>query len=76
VGVVNAFEGDARQMSDAMLLARRAAIVGEVPVGAVVVMDGTISDRGYNQAIIGLYVKLRDKITGRGVQPGSTGFTG
>lgn len=38
-------------MHEALVLARRAAAVGEVPVGAVVVREGEIIGRGYNQPI-------------------------
>lgn len=36
-------------MGVALLLARRAAALGEVPVGAIVVMDGAIIGRGHNR---------------------------
>ena len=38
-------------MRDAIALARRAAASGEVPVGAVVALNGEIVGRGYNQPI-------------------------
>ena len=38
-------------MREALLEARRAWAEGEVPVGAVVVKDGVIIGRGYNQPI-------------------------
>ena len=38
-------------MLEALSLARQAAAAGEVPVGAVVVKDGQIIGRGYNQPI-------------------------
>ena len=38
-------------MQEALQLARHAESVGEVPVGAVVVCDGEIIGRGYNQPI-------------------------
>ena len=38
-------------MEAALTLARQAADAGEVPVGAVVVKDGQIIGRGYNQPI-------------------------
>jgi tRNA(adenine34) deaminase len=38
-------------MLEALALARQAATVGEVPVGAVIVCDGEIVGRGYNQPI-------------------------
>lgn len=40
-------------MQSALELARQAAAAGEVPVGAVVVRDGVIVGRGYNQPIAG-----------------------
>jgi len=39
-------------MSEALVLARQAAEAGEVPVGAVVVKNGAIIGRGYNQPIL------------------------
>ena len=42
---------DARYMEAALELARQAATLDEVPVGAVVVMDGEIVGRGCNQPI-------------------------
>jgi tRNA(adenine34) deaminase len=44
-------EGDAALMREALGLAREAAARGEVPVGAVVVKDGAVIGRGYNQPI-------------------------
>jgi tRNA(adenine34) deaminase len=44
---------DALFMQAALALARQAAAAGEVPVGAVVVRDGVIVGRGYNQPITG-----------------------
>jgi tRNA(adenine34) deaminase len=38
-------------MQEALRLAREAAAAGEVPVGAVVVLDGKIIGRGYNRPI-------------------------
>lgn len=38
-------------MEEALALAREAATLGEVPVGAVVVFDGRIVGRGFNQPI-------------------------
>lgn len=40
-----------RFMDEALRLAAEAAVSGEVPVGAVVVRDGEIIGRGYNQPI-------------------------
>ncbi len=36
-------------MQEALAAARRAAAIGEVPVGAVVVRDGRVIGRGYNR---------------------------
>ncbi len=44
---------DIAYMQEALRLAAQAAAAGEVPVGAVVVKDGTIVGRGYNQPITG-----------------------
>ena len=38
-------------MTEALNLAREAGAAGEVPVGAVVVLDGQIIGRGFNQPI-------------------------
>jgi tRNA(adenine34) deaminase len=38
-------------MREALSLAREAATVGEVPVGAVVVRDGAVIGRGYNRPV-------------------------
>ena len=43
---------DADYMQVALALAAQAAAAGEVPVGAVVVKDGVIIGRGYNQPIL------------------------
>lgn len=43
---------DAMFMRQAMLLADKAQAIGEVPVGAVVVMGGMVIGQGYNQSII------------------------
>ncbi len=40
-------------MREALALARQAATAGEVPVGAIVVKDGVVVGRGYNQPISG-----------------------
>jgi tRNA(adenine34) deaminase len=42
---------DADFMREALALAQQAEMLGEVPVGAVVVKDGTIIGRGYNQPV-------------------------
>lgn len=42
---------DEEFMGAALVLAREAATLGEVPVGAVVVYDGEIVGRGFNQPI-------------------------
>lgn len=44
---------DTAYMQEALQLAAQAAAAGEVPVGAVVVKDGVIVGRGYNQPIAG-----------------------
>ncbi len=44
---------DTAHMQEALKLAARAGAAGEVPVGAVVVKDGVIIGRGYNQPIAG-----------------------
>ena len=45
-------EIDAAMMREALQLAARAAVQGEVPVGAVVVKDGRIIGRGFNAPIL------------------------
>ncbi len=45
--------GNTAYMQEALKLAAQAAAAGEVPVGAVVVKDGVIVGRGYNQPIAG-----------------------
>jgi tRNA(adenine34) deaminase len=42
---------DETYMREALTLARQAAEAGEVPVGAVVVKEGMIVGRGYNQPV-------------------------
>lgn len=42
-------EGDSRWMKLALTLARKAVTIGETPVGAVVVRNGTVLGRGYNR---------------------------
>jgi tRNA(adenine34) deaminase len=42
---------DESWMNEALALARAAGAAGEVPVGAVVVLDGEIIGRGFNQPI-------------------------
>lgn len=44
-------DSDCGFMRAALKLAQQAQAIGEVPVGAVVVKDGTIIGRGYNQSI-------------------------
>lgn len=44
---------DEQFMHEALVLARRAAEAGEVPVGAVLVRDGAVVGRGYNQPVSG-----------------------
>jgi len=43
---------DARWMERALTLAREAGAAGEVPVGAVVVRDGTLLGEGYNRNLL------------------------
>jgi len=45
-------EIDAAMMREALQLAARAALQGEVPVGAVVAKDGKVVGRGYNAPIL------------------------
>lgn len=40
---------DEKYMKEALRLAKKAAAMGEVPVGAVVVQDGKVIARGYNR---------------------------
>ena len=47
----DAFQTDAYFMEQAIVQARRAEALGEVPVGAVVVKDGVIIATGYNHPI-------------------------
>lgn len=48
------FSGEDRDfMNQAMALAEQAQDLGEVPVGAVVVLDGQVIGRGFNQPIAG-----------------------
>nr|WP_067298832.1 tRNA adenosine(34) deaminase TadA [Marinobacterium profundum] len=44
---------DERWMDEALLMAMQADAAGEVPVGAVVVLDGEIIGRGWNRPISG-----------------------
>jgi tRNA(adenine34) deaminase len=44
-------EVDASFMRQAMLLAEKAQAIGEVPVGAIIVVDSMIIGQGYNQSI-------------------------
>ncbi|WP_415905196.1 tRNA adenosine(34) deaminase TadA [Neptuniibacter sp. QD48_55] len=46
-------EIDERWMEEALLLADRAEEINEVPVGAIVVLDGEIIGRGWNKPISG-----------------------
>ena len=74
-------EDDNRFMMEALDLARTAEAAGEVPVGAVLVRDGEIIGRGWNQPITGSdptahaeIVALRDaaRTAGNYRLPGST----
>jgi tRNA(adenine34) deaminase len=42
---------DTNAMQEALSLAKEAAAAGEVPVGAIVVLEGRVIGRGYNQPI-------------------------
>jgi tRNA(adenine34) deaminase len=44
-------DDDQAFMREALLLAAQAEAAGEVPVGAVVVRDGTVIGRGYNRPV-------------------------
>lgn len=46
-------DADQQFMAQAMGLAMQAADIGEVPVGALVVVDGKVIGQGYNQTISG-----------------------
>jgi tRNA(adenine34) deaminase len=50
-GMDTAEAEDARRMGLALEEARRAGAAGEVPVGAVVVLDGRVIGRGHNRVI-------------------------
>jgi len=50
-GMDTAEAEDARRMGLALEEARRAEVAGEVPVGAVVVLDGRVIGRGHNRVI-------------------------
>jgi tRNA(adenine34) deaminase len=45
------FEDDEHWMTQALSLAEKAAVLGEVPVGAVLVLDNKIIGEGWNQPI-------------------------
>ena len=49
--VESAHDADERYMREALELARRAEMSGEVPVGAVVVIGGRVVGRGWNSPI-------------------------
>lgn len=51
VKIVNDDIADERWMREALALAEQAGELGEVPVGAIVVQDGEIIGRGFNQPI-------------------------
>ena len=51
---VGSGDDDAAFMLEALAEARRAADAGEVPIGAVLVVDGAIVARGYNRPISSL----------------------
>ena len=62
---------DIRYMQRALELARRAEQGNEVPVGAVVVVDGSVAGEGWNQPKSSRCAPLRRKsiITGWKLQP-------
>lgn len=45
-------DADLEFMNEALALAREAGALGEVPVGAIVVLDGRIVGRGFNRPIM------------------------
>jgi tRNA(adenine34) deaminase len=45
-------DADLEFMNEALVLAREAGALGEVPVGAIVVLDGRIVGRGFNRPIM------------------------
>ena len=53
-GLAEAGQEDERWMAEALALAERAAALGEVPVGAVVVRAGEVIGQGWNQPISGM----------------------
>ena len=52
-GHVESRADDERYMADALRLAREAFDAGEVPVGAVVALDGEVIGRGRNRSVAG-----------------------
>lgn len=72
---------DREFMREAMSLAEQGAALGEVPVGAVLVLDGQIVGRGFNQPITAhdpsahaemVAIREASKATGNYRLPGST----
>ena len=49
VGMENRMTEDEKFMKEAIKQAKKAAKIGDVPIGCVIVQDGTIIARGYNQ---------------------------
>jgi len=49
ISLDNIEQSDAKFMAWALLQAKQAAEIGEVPIGAVVVLDGVIISKGYNR---------------------------
>lgn len=50
---ISTLECDVVFMREALIMAAKAATMGEVPVGAIIVKDGVIVGRGWNQPISG-----------------------
>ena len=50
-GLINSSDSDKNYMREALLLAKQAAMAGEVPVGAIVLKNGEIVGRGSNAPI-------------------------
>ena len=63
-------------MGAALELAREARERGEVPVGAVLVMDGEILGRGFNQPVAGTIRPLTRRLSRCGRPGGKRATTG
>ena len=51
-------KSDEHYMRLALKQAEKAAVIGEVPIGCVIVCDGVIVGRGYNKIIIGKFLLI------------------